>query len=66
MRVDFYSYATRYDTLAKWLGSNAINISSSLTVEDVTAMIQKPAQVAGLSVAKDLTTELVLELQECS
>ncbi len=63
MRVDFYSYATRYTVLAKWLGSNTLNIATSLSHEDVIDIIQKPAHAVGLSVSADLTTMIVQNLQ---
>jgi len=54
MRDEFYSYFVKNEILAQWTQRGLVNISPTLTYDEVVAIVHKPAAVAGWSFEEGL------------
>ena len=61
MRNDFYNQFVDHTTLQEWLDNSPgpINVPKTLARDEVTAIVQKPAEIAGLKFEDGLTEIIV-------
>jgi WD40 repeat protein len=66
MRDDFYSRFVQHGTLAHWLKRGLVNIPPTLTYEEITDIIRRPASVASLQFDEGLVEKIIDNVLEKS
>ena len=68
MRDDFYNQFARQETLVEWLerSQGPVNVPQTLTLAEVTAIVQKPAEAVGLRFEDGLVEIIVKDAMEAA